>query len=227
MNPFISVVIRLYNGIEFLDESLNSVVNQSYTNWELIIGINSHGPEGGEVLKMASALVESRGDKRVSVINYPNVRGGAEALNAISSDAKGEWVAFLDVDDKWHPRKLEAQVSAIYNVKPCPDVIGTFCVYFGRMTGSPSIPGDFINPEVFKQYNPIINSSVLMKKNLVNFTDRFLDDYDLWCRLILQGKIFFNIPNMLVYHRVHDGSYYNSSNKQDPEAIKRKYFPSE
>ena len=181
-----------------------------------------------EFSKKALAIVGLRDDKRISVINYPNVKGGAEALNALSSDANGEWVAFLDVDDKWHPRKLEAQIYALNNVKPCPDIIGTFCSYFCRMTGAPSIPGDFINLEVFKQYNPIINSSVLMRKDLVNFTNQFygMDDYDLWCRLILKGKIFFNIPNILVYHRIHDASLYNSSNKQDPEAIKRTYFPS-
>jgi len=225
MTPYISVVIRLYNGIEYLNESVDSVLAQTYTDWELLIGVNGHG-DGGDTLIQAQQIVESKNDARIRLINYPDVKGGASAANSLSSDAKHEWVAFLDVDDKWHHRKLEAQVYALENLNPTPDIIGTFCEYFGRMSGSPSIPANYIHQDIFKQYNPMINSSILIRKSLVNFTEQFygLDDYDLWCRLSLQNKIFFNIPNFLVYHRVHDGSCYNVSNKQDPDAVRYHYF---
>lgn len=226
MTPYISVIIRLYNGIEYLNESVDSVLSQTYPNWELLIGVNGHGSDGGDVLRQAKQIVDSKNDPRIRVINYPDVKGGAAATNSLSSDAKHEWVAFLDVDDKWHHRKLEAQIYALKNLNPTPDVVGTFCEYFGRMTGNPNIPANYIHQDIFKQYNPMINSSVLIRKNLVEFTEQFygLDDYDLWCRLSLQDKIFFNIPNILVYHRVHDGSCYNVSNKQDPDAVRRYYF---
>ena len=47
MNPSISVIIRLYNGIEYLNETIDSVIKQEYTNWELIVGVNGHGLDGG------------------------------------------------------------------------------------------------------------------------------------------------------------------------------------
>jgi len=226
MTPYISVIIRLYNGIEYLNESVESVLAQTYPNWELLIGVNGHGSDGGDVFIQAKHIIESKNDSRIRLINYPNIKGGAAATNSLSEDANYEWVAFLDVDDKWHHRKLEAQVYALKNLNPTPDIVGTFCEYFGRMSGSPSIPSSYINQDIFKEYNPMINSSILIRKNLVEFTEQFygLDDYDLWCRLSLQGKTFFNIPNKLVYHRVHDGSHYNVSNKQDPAAVRSHYF---
>jgi glycosyltransferase involved in cell wall biosynthesis len=226
MKPYISIIIRLYNGIEYLNESVESVLAQTYPNWELLIGVNGHGSDGGDVFIQAKQIVESKNDSRIRLINYPNIKGGAAATNSLSGDANYEWVAFLDVDDKWHHRKLEAQVYALDNLNPTPDIVGTLCEYFGRMSGSPSIPSSYIHQDIFKEYNPMINSSILIRKNLVEFTEQFygLDDYDLWCRLSLQDKIFFNIPNKLVYHRVHDGSCYNVSNKQYPDAVRDHYF---
>ena len=227
MNPFISVVIPLYNGIEFLNEALSSVLEQTFTDWELLIGVNGHGPDGGDVFKQAVSLVDSKGSSKIRVINYPSAKGGAETLNLLAADSKSDWIAFLDVDDKWHPMKLLAQVHKILNLKPEADIIGTNCSYFGRMSGSPAVfTNGYVDISVFKNYNPMINSAVVMRKSLVDFKG-ILYDYDLWCRLILQNKIFYNIPSFLTYHRVHDGSYYNTTGIQDPEAIKRTYFPSE
>ena len=225
MPPCISVIIRLYNGIEYLNETIDSVISQQYDEWELMIGVNGHGSDGGDVFRQALAIVESKGDPRIQVKNYPDVRGGAQALNALAADAKYEWVAILDADDKWHPLKLLNQVYMINHIVPQPDVIGTHCEYFGEQTGRPSLPSGYINTNVFREYNPIINSSVIMRKSLVDFMDFYnLDDYDLWCRLSLQGCIFFNLPDRVTYHRIHSDSHYNASKKQDPDALRNYYF---
>lgn len=225
MPDYISVIIRLYNGIEYLNEAIDSVINQEYNAWELIVGVNGHGSDGGDVFKQAQVIVASKNDPRLQVKNYVDVRGGAQALNALAADAKYDWVAILDADDKWHPLKLLHQVYIMNNVVPQPDVIGTHCEYFGDLRGGPMLPSGFVDPMVFREYNPIINSSVMIRKCLASFTDFCnLDDYDLWCRLILQDKVFFNILDRLTYHRIRSDSHYNASKKQDPDALRKHYF---
>jgi len=223
----ISVLIRLYNGIEFLEESLRSVLDQTYANWEVLIGINGHGPTGGGVLIRALEIISSsaRGDPRIRVINFPEAKGGAEAMNVLAKEAVSDWVAILDVDDKWHPDKLMEQVLSTRSLMLTPDVIGTQCEYIGDMKGKPRTPLGYIDVNYFKMDNPIVNSSVLMRKSLLHYTDLFnLDDYDLWCRLALNNKIFYNIDTVLTYHRVHKNSFYNSSRIQDPDALRRHHF---
>jgi teichuronic acid biosynthesis glycosyltransferase TuaG len=223
----ISVLIRLYNGIEFLEESLRSVLDQTYANWEVLIGINGHGPTGGEVLVKALQIASNiaKGDPRIRVINFPFVKGGAEAMNVLAKEAASDWVAILDVDDKWHPDKLMEQVLSSRSLMLTPDVIGTQCEYIGDMKGRPRIPLGYIDVNYFKMDNPIVNSSVLIRKSLLHYTDLFnLDDYDLWCRLALNNKVFYNIDSVLTYHRVHKNSFYNSSRIQDPDALRRHHF---
>jgi glycosyltransferase involved in cell wall biosynthesis len=225
MTPSVSVLIRLYNGIEFLHESLASVCQQSYDDWDLLIGVNGHGPDGNDVHKKANEIVkQNKYRDQIRVINYPTVKGGAEVMNALVADAKAQWVAFLDVDDMWLETKLLKQIH-IRDLYPHLDVIGTYCRYFGQMKGSPQIPVGEITLDDFKTCNPMINSSILMRKELTNFTDRFyLDDYDLWCRLALEGRRFYNLDDVLTLHRIHGASAYNASKKQDPEALRAHYF---
>ena len=225
MTPSVSVLIRLYNGIEFLHESLASVCQQSYDDWDLLIGVNGHGPDGNDIYQKANEIVkQNKYSNQIRVINYPNVKGGAEVMNALVADAKAAWVAFLDVDDMWLETKLLKQIH-IRDLYPHLDVIGTYCRYFGQMKGSPQIPVGEITVDDFKTCNPMINSSILMRKELTNFTDRFyLDDYDLWCRLVLEGRRFYNLDEVLTLHRIHGASAYNASKKQNPEALRAHYF---
>ena len=99
----ISVLIRLYNGIEYLEESLKSVLDQTYANWEVLIGVNGHGPTGGQILISALEVANrfAKGDSRVRVINLPDARGGAEAMNALVKESVSDWVAIL-AQQKYH-----------------------------------------------------------------------------------------------------------------------------
>jgi len=226
--PSVSILIRLYNGVEYLSQSLDSVLQQSFTDWELLIGINGHGQDGGEAYSLAKYAINSMASRdqkdKIQLINYPEVKGGAETMNALAKDAISDWVAILDVDDIWHPEKLQEQIRIRDSILG-PDIIGTHCRYFGAMSGGPPIPMGHIGLEHFKVANPMINSSVLMRRELLSCSDNFnLDDYDLWCRLILQNKKFYNIDAVLTYHRISPTSHFNSSGKQDPDALRKFYF---
>jgi glycosyltransferase involved in cell wall biosynthesis len=217
----ISILMPIYNGIEFLNESLQSVLNQTYTDWELIIGINGHEDPTPLV---DHATVLKKNDDRIIVVSL-STKGKAESLNEMVKLASSEWIAILDVDDVWTPTKLEEQVQYIQSTAdPNIAVVGTQCLYFGERAGSPDIPNGIINnPAYLIKQNPIINSSALIRKHLCKWSDTWgLDDYELWMKIMLQGYHFYNISSYLVYHRVYASSAFNS--KPQPVSELRKWY---
>jgi glycosyltransferase involved in cell wall biosynthesis len=154
----ISILIPIYNGIEFIEESVSSVLNQTYDKWELLIGINGH-PQDSEVYKVAKEY-EKKSDK-VRVFDFYTIRGKSNTLNEMIKYCNYNYVAILDVDDIWHPQKLEVQSYQLDNY----DVIGSNCIWFGDRPGIvPQIPIGDISDYDFSLVNPIINSSSIIKK---------------------------------------------------------------
>ena len=98
------------------------------------------------------------------------------------------------------------------------DVIGSNCVYFGELQGIiPTLPVDNISNFDFYNFNPIINSSSIIKKDLCFWNSNWdgVEDYDLWLRLRKLNKTFFNFKDVLVYHRIHKQSAFNSKGNND------------
>jgi glycosyltransferase involved in cell wall biosynthesis len=200
----ISVLIPIYNGIEFIEESVSSVLNQTYEQWELLIGINGH-PQNSNIYKIAKEY-EKKSDK-IRVFDFYTIRGKSNTLNEMIRFCNYNYVALLDVDDVWHPQKLEIQSNALNNY----DVIGSKCIWFGDRPGViPQTPiGDISNID-FSIINPIINSSSVIRKELSYWNENGVEDYDLWLRLRKQNKKFFNFKEILVKHRIHSKSAFNS-----------------
>ncbi len=225
MIPWVSILTPLYNGVEFLEECAMSVCLQRCESetvrftWEWWIGVNGHGITGGDVLIAAEEVKRkcstNIGDCKIYVINLPEVKGKVEALNALVQNSLGEWIAILDCDDTWERNKLLFQRATIDKVRV--DVIGARCNYFGELKRpGPEIPIGFVPEESFWKWNPMINSSVLIRRELAHWEDRYgLEDYDLWLRLVKKGAVFFNVPYYLVNHRLHAGSAFNGKGKQD------------
>jgi glycosyltransferase involved in cell wall biosynthesis len=211
----ISILMPIYNGIEFINDSIPSVIIQSYDKWELIIGINGH-PQDSDVYKIAKKYENTF--SKIRVYDFYTIKGKSNTLNEMLKYCKYEYVALLDVDDVWHYKKLEIQSNYLQNY----DVIGSNCVWFGDREGIiPKIPqNDFSNFNFF-QVNPIINSSSIIKKNLCYWNEKFdgVEDYDLWLRLRKLNKQFYNCPEILVKHRIHNTSAFNSKGNNDKVKI--------
>ena len=214
----ISILMPIYNGIEFLEESLPTILYQTYKDWELIIGINGHSPDS-EIYKIAKKYENDK----IKVYDLCNIKGKSEALNEMLKYTKYNWIALLDVDDKWLPKKLESQIKFMSEF----DVIGTECKYFGDKNDIPFIPvGDITNYN-FLQGNPIINSSVLLRKELCRWDKKHdgVEDYDLWLKLWKQGKKFYNVPEIQVLHRIHTQSAFNAQgNHLKVNELRQKYI---
>jgi len=206
MYIMISILIPIYNGIEFIDESVSSVLRQTYENWELIIGVNGH-PQDSYVYKIAQEY-ENKSNK-IRVFDFYNIQGKSNTLNEMIKYCNYDYVALLDVDDIWHDEKLSVQSQMLQSY----DVIGSNCIWFGERNGViPPIPlGDISNIN-FSLVNPIINSSSVIRKDLCYWNGNWngIEDYDLWLRLRKQNKKFYNCTEILVNHRIHSTSAFNS-----------------
>lgn len=204
----------VYNGIEFIEESVSSILNQTYDKWELLIGINGH-PQNSDVYKIAKDYEKK--SVKIRVFDFYQIKGKSNTLNVMIRFCKYDYVALLDVDDIWHEEKLNLQSQLLNQY----DIIGSNCVWFGDRPGIvPSIPvGDISNYD-FSLVNPIINSSSIIRKELCYWNSSWdgIEDYDLWLRLRGQNKKFFNCKAILVKHRIHSESAFNSkgnNNKVD------------
>ena len=225
--PLVSILTPVYNGWEFLPDCAQGVYNQEEVAREWLIGINGHGADGGPAAAAAAALLRAHPPPAgcsVRLLVLPAARGKVEAMNALvaAASSSAAWVAVLDCDDVWAPRKLAAQFDA---VAEGADVIGTHCLYFGDMlSAGPRLPCGWIPSDAWRSGNPLINSSVLMRRELAHWEDRFgLDDYDLWIRLSLAGKKLYNLAEPLTYHRIHAASAFNGKGRQDVEGLRKAY----
>jgi glycosyltransferase involved in cell wall biosynthesis len=216
----IYVLMPVYNGIEFIDNAVTSVNNQTYKDWHLIIGVNGH-PANSETYNIAKGYNSTRCCERggqITVLDLHEINTKSGALNAMmtwilaaASIGADDWVSLLDVDDIWFPTKLSQQLPFCQDY----DVIGTQCQYFGDRSGSPSIPTGDITTFDFSKVNPVINSSCLIRAKHARWRDLDIhqgtaEDYDLWLTLWQQGCHFYNVNEILVLHRIHRGSGYNS-----------------
>lgn len=104
--PLVSVIIPLYNTEKYISQTIESVINQKYNNWELIIINDCSTDKGPEIVKKYQNQ-----DERIKLINLEKNSGAAIARNVGIENAKGEFVAFIDSDDIWEKNKLKEQIS--------------------------------------------------------------------------------------------------------------------
>lgn len=208
----ITILLPIYNGIEYIDESVGSVLNQTFKEWELLIGINGH-PCFSEVFKIAKSYEEKDPLNRIKCFDLYNLNGKVDTLHELLKYAKYDWIGLIDVDDIWLKNKLYKQIKYMKEY----DIIGTNTHYFGEDNGVPIIPFYDISKMNFATSNPIINSSVLLKKKLCYWDKSYegVEDYELWLKLRKQNYKFYNLPDILTRHRIHRTSQFNTKNHDD------------
>lgn len=199
--PQVSVIVTTYNREKYLKETIQSILDQTFTDFELIVVDNFSNYDFFEVM-------ESFNDSRIKP--FQNQNNGIIAVNRNYgiSKATGKYLAFCDDDDLWMPEKLEKQVSLIEVCRA--DVVCSNIVRFSKTIEN-------VNPVKVKDFsislgrllrkNPIATSSVLIKKSsIVYFSESpmliTIEDYDLWIRLFMEGYSIYYIGQPLIYYRV-------------------------
>lgn len=102
----VSIIVPNYNCEKFIEETVNSVINQTYGNWELLIVDDCSTDNSVEIIRKFCAL-----DERIKLFVNEKNSGAAASRNRAMREATGKWIAFLDSDDLWLPEKLERQLA--------------------------------------------------------------------------------------------------------------------
>lgn len=206
----ISVVMNVYNGERFVAEAIESVLAQTFTDFEFIIINDGSTDHTAEIL----ADYASR-DKRIIIANQPN-QGVSTSLNRALSLARAPLVAHIDGDDRALPHWLERQLDFLES-HPEASVVASYALFIdskGRYLGVAGNPIDVAKGVIEKNprhFLEVIHSTVLMKKADIQQVGGYrmpylLTDRDLWGRVVTSGKTIVCNPEYLVEYRLHGRS---------------------
>lgn len=211
-SPNVSVVMPIYNAASFLEKSIDSVINQDFTNWELLL-IDDCSEDESFLIAQGYA---SR-DSRIKVFQLDRNSGAAVARNKGIEMSSGHYIAFLDSDDYWHPEKLEKQLKYFEHY----DVDVVFSEYYrfnsSGIIGKVSVPQQEINFNDLLKGNCIGNLT-----GIYNFKKHFetrqrkvgAEDYLFWLEIFSKQNVKgIGVPEPLAYYRVADKTKSLSSNK--------------
>ncbi len=203
--PRISVVMSVYNGEEYLREAVDSILNQTLTEFEFIVA-NDASTDGTAQILADSA----RREPRIRLLSNPKKLGLARSLNRGLEQARGQYIVRMDTDDISLPVRLEKQL-VFMEKHPEIGVLGTAVELIdsdGKITGQRIYPPEPIVIRwrlVFE--NPICHPTTIIRRDLLQCVQYNPDlttaqDYDLWCRLGSQIR-FANLPEPLLHFRKH------------------------
>ena len=210
MNELVSIITPCYNSEKFLDECISSVLNQTYQNWEMLI-VDDNSSDNSSILINSY----SKKDERIKPLYLNDNIGAAMARNKAISKAKGKYLAFLDSDDVWLPKKLEVQTNFMKK-NNCSFVFSSYSVISDdeKPNYTISVPETI----TYKRYlkNTIIGCLTVMLdkekfKNIKMPNLRSSHDMALWLNLLKQEKYAYGIAQDLAIYRDHKSS--KTSNK--------------
>lgn len=213
--PKVSVNIPAYNDEKYIAETVQSVINQTYQDWELIIIDDGSKDKTGEIVKSFT-------DPRIKYF-YQENRGIGAARNSAIEKSSGEYIAFLDHDDLWLPSKLEKQIALFENN---PDLGLVYCdtIFFNDK-------GDIYR--LYERYKPFRGrvfrellkhyflscETVIIRKSVLGDVGGFMpqmmmaEEYDLFMRIAYKYPIDY-VPEPLAKYRIHEKNYSRGKHRQ-------------
>ena len=221
MNPLVSIIVPCYNQAQYLPETLDSVLAQTYTNWECII-VNDGSPDNTE--EVAMAYCEK--DKRFKCI-YKENGGLSSARNAGFKSSLGEFILPLDSDDLIGDDYLE---KAMLRFRDFPNTKLVYCKaqLFGNEEGEWMLPDYDYTRLLFEN---IVFCSALYKKldfdNTSGYDEEIIkgfEDWDFWLSLLNESDIVFKIPSVCFFYRIRAKSMLRSLNQEIKMELRRKIY---
>lgn len=202
----VSIIMPAYNAEKTISDSIDSVINQKYQNWELIVTDDCSTDRTLDILREYA-----KKDKRIKVISSKTNRGPALSRNSSISSSNGMFIAFLDSDDLWLPEKLTYSLSF---AKKNPNV-GLIYTAYRRISFNHSTIGRLIQVPKTVDYktllggNVIATSTVLISRYIIKkieMRDTYYDDFDCWLRLLKQNYIAMGLNIDLMRYRIVEDS---------------------
>ncbi|WP_257659154.1 glycosyltransferase family 2 protein [Parapedobacter lycopersici] len=210
-NVCISIITPLYNGSRYVSETIDSVVQQTYQNWELLIIDDGSTDSGPQIVEQYQ-----RTEARIHLIRNKTNLGPAQTRNRGIEAAKGRYIAFLDSDDVWLPNKLEVQLrfmtsaaapftfSFYEQIDEDGSLLKRMDYFPAKVTYRSTMKSNKIGC-LTAMYDTLCFGKVYM----IDIRNR--QDYTLWLQLLKKVEFAYCIPEILAKYRIRRNSI--SSNK--------------
>lgn len=213
-SPLISVIMPVYNTEKYLKQAIDSILNQTFTDFEFIIIDDASTDHSLEIIK-------SYTEPRIKLILKPQNTGYINSLNLGLKVAKGKFIARMDSDDISDINRLEKQISVLTKRK---NLIGCSTnMQYMNASGELGSRRWEVKQEVYIPWellwdNPICHPSVMinseiLKKELYNLNAHPAEDYEMWLRISLHGKLY-RLPEVLLFYRRLEHSEFHRNQTQ-------------
>jgi len=218
-NQKVSIITPSYKSKKFIKQTIESVLAQTYQNWEMII-VDDMSPDN------SNEIIENyiKKDNRIKLIKLNKNSGPAVARNKAIKESKGRYIAFLDADDQWFPQKLEKQITFM----KVNNYAFTY-TFYSQINEEGEIQGNPIHPPLKLSYTDMLKMNRIGCLTAI-YDSKFLgkvympfiqkrQDYGLWLKILKQEKYAYCLAENLALYRIHS----NSISRNKIELIKYHY----
>lgn len=203
MSVCVSIITPLYNCSDFLDKTIQSVLSQTYKNWEMIL-VDDFSTDSS----LAIAQSYAAQDDRIKVIRLKENSGAAVARNTAIEAATGRFIAFLDSDDLWLPKKLEKQIYFMLE----KNIAFSYTAYFSideydAIQEKMGVPEKIQYKELLKTcvigcLTVIYDAEKIGKYHMPTSTKR--EDFATWLNILKKIDFAYGLPEPLAKYRIYD-----------------------
>ena len=211
MNNLVSIITPAYNAEKYIKDTIESVISQTYTNWEMIIVNDASVDNTKNIIKSYQQK-----DERIKLISLDTNQGVANARNTAIENAKGQYIAFLDADDYWEKEKLAEQIKFMQNNK----IVFSYHAYklfdlSNKKQKSILVPEKLNYKELLKGNTTGSCLTICIDRNVVKsiyFPSKKHEDYICWLNILKQYDVeAYGFNEVLGTYRIGKKSI--SSNK--------------
>lgn len=221
-NELVSIITPVYKCENLLEETILCVLNQTYTNWEMLLVDDCTPDNSAEIAKKYAKM-----DSRIKYFKLDENSGAAIARNTALKESKGRFIAYLDADDLWRPEKLEKQIKYMLD-----NNYAFSCTDYEKIDEDGNslnkiikIPNKvdynlFLRNTIIQTVGVMVDTKLTGKELLIMPNIRRRQDAATWCQLLKNGFDCYEVPENLSYYRVVSNSL--SSNKF--KAVKMNWY---
>ena len=200
LEPLVSVIIPCYNAEKYIEKSVRSILNQTYCNIEVLIADDASEDSSVDIIEMLK-----KEDSRIRLIKHQTNKKIVYTLNELIDIATGEYIARMDADDISLPERIEKQIRFMEshkNYAACGTNILEIDINDNVIGGENYAASEQETSFAVRFFNPVCHPSVLFKADICkrnHYDEKYVyaEDYELWCRLILEKR--YKIGNIQEY----------------------------
>ncbi len=204
MNTMVSIVVPVYHAQRFIEETMDSVLAQTYENWELLLVVDGNSDP---TIAVIEEYIEKKQEQRIRLLIQENNKGAALARNRGVKEAKGRYLAYLDADDLWKPQKLERELRFMQE----KDVAFVFTGYEFADENAVGTGKVVHVPERLTYRQALKNTTIFtttvmfdtekISKDELEMPNMRSEDTALWWKILRSGQDAYGLDENLVYYR--------------------------